>query len=173
MACEHHGERVTFTAAVITVSDRSFAGERKDASGPALCDFLRECGYEVVAASIVPDEQELIATELKRQVAAGTALVLTTGGTGFSPRDVTPEATAAVCEKMAPGIPEAMRAASMGITPRACLSREAAGIAGRTLIVNLPGSPKAAVENIQAVIDPIAHGLKVLRGGVLDCAKDK
>lgn len=173
MACEHHGERVTFTAAVITVSDRSFAGERKDASGPALCGFLRECGYEVVAASIVPDEQELIATELKRQVAAGTALVLTTGGTGFSPRDVTPEATTAVCEKMAPGIPEAMRAASMGITPRACLSREAAGIAGRTLIVNLPGSPKAAVENIQAVIDPIAHGLKVLRGGVLDCAKDK
>ena len=173
MACEHHGERVTFTAAVITVSDRSFAGEHKDASGPALCDFLRECGYEVVAASIVPDERELIATELKRQVAAGTALVLTTGGTGFSPRDVTPEATAAVCEKMAPGIPEAMRAASMGITPRACLSREAAGIAGRTLIVNLPGSPKAAVENIQAVIDPIAHGLKVLRGGVLDCAKDK
>lgn len=173
MACEHHGERVTFTAAVITVSDRSFAGEREDASGPALCDFLRECGYEVVAASIVPDEQELIATELKRQVAAGTALVLTTGGTGFSPRDVTPEATTAVCEKMAPGIPEAMRAASMGITLRACLSREVAGIAGRTLIVNLPGSPKAAVENIQAVIDPIAHGLKVLRGGVLDCAKDK
>ncbi len=173
MACEHHGERVTFTAAVITVSDRSFAGEREDVSGPALRDFLREHGYEVVATAIVPDEQELIAAELKRRVAAGVALVLTTGGTGFSPRDVTPEATTAVCERMAPGIPEAMRAASMAITPRACLSREVAGIAGHTLIVNLPGSPKAAVENIQAVIDPIAHGLKVLRGGVLDCAKEK
>ncbi len=171
MTCEHHGERETFTAAVVTVSDRSFAGQREDASGPALCDFLREHGYDVAATAIVPDEQALIAAELKRQVAAGVALVVTTGGTGFSLRDVTPEATAEVCERMAPGIPEAMRAASMAITPRACLSREAAGIAGRTLIVNLPGSPKAAIENIQAVIDPIAHGLKILRGGVADCAR--
>ncbi len=173
MTCEHHGERETFTAAVVTVSDRGFAGQREDASGPALCDFLRDHGYDVVATAIVPDEQALIAAVLKRQVAAGVALVLTTGGTGFSPRDVTPEATAAVCERMAPGIPEAMRAASMAITPRACLSREVAGIAGRTLIVNLPGSPKAAIENIQAVIDPIAHGLKILRGGIADCAQEK
>ncbi len=162
-----------FTAAVVTVSDRSFAGERVDASGPALREFLAEKGYEVVSYNVVPDEAEAIAAELKRQVAADVALVLTSGGTGFSPRDVTPEATAAVCERMAPGIPEAMRAASMAITPRACLSREAAGIAGRTLIVNLPGSPKAALENIQAVIDPIAHGLKILRGSVADCAADK
>ncbi len=162
-----------FTAAVVTVSDRSFAGEREDASGPALREFLAEKGYEVVSYNVVPDEAEAIAAELNHQVAAGVALVLTTGGTGFSPRDVTPEATAAVCERMAPGIPEAMRAASMAITPRACLSREAAGIAGRTLIVNLPGSPKAALENIQAVIDPIAHGLKILRGSVADCAADK
>ncbi len=98
--------------------------------------------------------------------------MLTTGGTGFSPRDVTPEATAAVCERMAPGIPEAMRAASMVITPRACLSREAAGICGRTLIVNLPGSPKAACENIEAVISVIAHGLRILRGGPADCAAE-
>lgn len=96
--------------------------------------------------------------------------MLTTGGTGFSPRDVTPEATAAVCERMAPGIPEAMRAASMQITDRACLSREAAGICGRTLVVNLPGSPKAALENVSAVIGPIAHGLRILRGGQVDCA---
>ncbi len=166
-------EKTVFTAAVVTVSDRSFAGERVDASGPALREFLAEKGYEVVSYNVVPDEAEVIAAELKRQVSAGVALVLTTGGTGFSPRDVTPEATAAVCERMAPGIPEAMRAASMAITPRACLSREAAGIAGRTLIVNLPGSPKAALENIQAVIDPIAHGLKILRGSVADCAADK
>ena len=173
MTCEHHNEHVTFATAVVTVSDRSFAGEREDASGPVLCDFLRDHGYEVVSYNVVPDEADCIAAELKRQVAAGIALVLTTGGTGFSPRDVTPEVTAAVCERMAPGIPEAMRAASMAITPRACLSREVAGIAGRTLIVNLPGSPKAAVENIQAVIDAIAHGLKVLRGGVTDCAREK
>ncbi len=166
-------EKTVFTAAVVTVSDRSFAGERVDASGPALREFLAEKGYDVVEYNVVPDEAEVIAAELKRQVSAGVALVLTTGGTGFSPRDVTPEATAAVCERMAPGIPEAMRAASMAITPRACLSREAAGIAGRTLIVNLPGSPKAALENIQAVIDPIAHGLKILRGSVADCAADK
>ncbi len=163
-------EKTVFTAAVVTVSDRSFAGEREDASGPALREFLAEKGYEVVSYNVVPDEAEAIAAELKCQVAAGVALVLTTGGTGFSPRDVTPEATAAVCERMAPGIPEAMRAASMAITPRACLSREAAGIRGRTLIVNLPGSPKAARENIEAVIDPIAHGLRILRGGPADCA---
>ncbi len=166
-------EKTVFTAAVVTVSDRSFAGERVDASGPALREFLAEKGYEVVSYNVVPDEAEAIAAELNHQVAADVALVLTTGGTGFSPRDVTPEATAAVCERMAPGIPEAMRAASMAITSRACLSREAAGIAGRTLIVNLPGSPKAALENIQAVIDPIAHGLKILRGSVADCAADK
>ncbi len=163
-------EKTVFTAAVVTVSDRSFAGEREDASGPALRELLVEKGYDVVEYNVVPDEAEAIAAELKRQVAAGVALVLTTGGTGFSPRDVTPEATAAVCERMAPGIPEAMRAASMAITPRACLSREAAGIRGRTLIVNLPGSPKAARENIEAVIDPIAHGLRILRGGPADCA---
>ncbi len=163
-------DKTVFTAAVVTVSDRSFAGERVDASGPALRELLVEKGYEVVSYNVVPDEAEAIAAELKCQVAADVALVLTTGGTGFSPRDVTPEATAAVCERMAPGIPEAMRAASMAITPRACLSREAAGIRGRTLIVNLPGSPKAARENIEAVIDPIAHGLRILRGGPADCA---
>ncbi len=159
-----------YTAEVITVSDRSARGEREDGSGPVLVELLRACGYEVVGTRIVPDERGVIEDALVEAAAADTALVLTTGGTGFSPRDVTPEATAAVCERMAPGIPEAMRAASMAITPRACLSREAAGIRGRTLIVNLPGSPKAARENIEAVIDPIAHGLRILRGGPADCA---
>ncbi len=159
-----------YTAEVITVSDRSARGEREDGSGPVLVELLRARGYEVVGTRIVPDEQGVIEDALVEAASADTALVLTTGGTGFSPRDVTPEATAAVCERMAPGIPEAMRAASMAITSRACLSREAAGIRGRTLIVNLPGSPKAARENIEAVIDPIAHGLRILRGGPADCA---
>ena len=161
---------VAYTAAVITVSDRSAAGERPDASGPALVELLTAHGYDVVSTAIVPDEKPQIEAALRAAVADDVALVLTTGGTGFSPRDVTPEATTAVCERMAPGIPEAMRAASMAITPRACLSREVAGICGRTLIVNLPGSPKAARENIEAVIDPIAHGLRILRDGPADCA---
>ena len=163
---------VKYTAAVITVSDRSARGERADASGPALAELLRERGYEVVHMGIVPDERRDIERALREQAAADVALVLTTGGTGFSPRDVTPEATIAVCDRMAPGIPEAMRAASMAITPRGCLSRAAAGIVDRTLIVNLPGSPKAARENIEAVIDGLEHGLLMLRGGPADCAAD-
>ena len=163
---------VKYTAAVITVSDRSARGERADASGPALAELLRERGYEVVHMGIVPDERRDIERALREQAAADVALVLTTGGTGFSPRDVTPEATTAVCDRMAPGIPEAMRAASMAITPRGCLSRAAAGIVDRTLIVNLPGSPKAARENIEAVIDALEHGLLMLRGGHADCAAD-
>jgi len=169
----HHGEKdqVAYTAAVITVSDRGFSGERADASGPALVDLLEAQGYRVVDARIVPDERDQIADALRAEVTADVALVLTTGGTGFSPRDVTPEATADVCERMAPGIPEAMRAASMAITPHGCLSREVAGLVAGTLIVNLPGSPKAARENIQAVIGPVAHGLRILRGGPADCAR--
>ena len=121
------------TAKVITVSDRSFCGEREDLSGPAVKNLL--------------------------------ALIVTTGGTGFAPRDVTPEATIKVCEKLAPGIPEAMRAASMQITPKACLSRAAAGIRGTSLIINLPGSPKGACENLQAVLEPVEHGIYILQGG--------
>ncbi len=159
---------VTYTAAVVTVSDRSFRGERPDASGPALAEFLCAEGYEVVDTALVPDDANRIADVLLDLVEKDVALVVTTGGTGFSPRDVTPEATISVCERMAPGIPEAMRAASMAITPNACLSREACGIRGRTLIVNLPGSPKAAIENLGAVIGAIAHGLGTLRGVVTD-----
>jgi molybdopterin adenylyltransferase len=161
-----------YTAAVVTVSDRASAGEREDGSGPALRELLENYGYDVVYTRVVPDERDVIERVLTDCAASDVALVLTTGGTGFSPRDVTPEATLSVCERMAPGIPEAMRAASMAITPRACLSREAAGIRGRTLIVNLPGSPKAARENIEAVIEAIAHGLRILRGGTADCAAD-
>ena len=160
-----------FTAAVVTVSDRSFRGERPDGSGPVVKELLEGAGYRVIRMEIVPDEQReiegiLVALADKEDV----ALVVTTGGTGFAPRDVTPEATIAVCQRLAPGIPEAMRQASLAITSRAMLSRAAAGIRGRTLIVNLPGSPKAAKENLEAVLPALDHGLAMLRGGPADCA---
>lgn len=161
-----------FTAAVITVSDKGARGERRDTSGPMLCELLKEQGYDVQYTSIVPDEMDQIRKELlKCSEELGIALVLTTGGTGFSPRDVTPEAAKAVIERETPGIPELMRAESMKITPKGCLSRSIAGIRNRTLIITLPGSEKAARENVLAVIDPVHHGLEMLYSeGSADCA---
>ena len=163
---------MSYTAAVITISDKGYRGEREDTSGPNLVEILKDHGYNVAHTAIVPDDAGMIQAELcKCADELGIALVLTTGGTGFSPRDITPEATLAVVERPTPGIPEAMRAESMRITPRGCLSRSAAGIRKRTLIVNLPGSKKASQENILAVIDPIEHGLQMLQGeGSADCA---
>jgi len=162
-----------YTAAVITVSDKGFRGERVDTSGPNLVNILKDKGFNVTYTAIVPDEREMIKKELcKCADEEKIALVLTTGGTGFSPRDITPEATMEVVERLTPGIPEAMRAESMRITPQGCLSRSAAGIRGRTLIINLPGSQKASQENILAVIDAVAHGLDMLYSeGSADCAK--
>lgn len=164
---------MSYTAAVITVSDKGYRGERKDTSGPALCAMLTQEGYQVVHTALLPDEREQIRAELIRCAdELGVSLVLTTGGTGFSPRDITPEATMEVIERPTPGIPEAMRAESMRITPRGCLSRSAAGIRGRTLIINLPGSEKAARENLRAVLTPLAHGLEMLLGsGSAGCAQ--
>lgn len=163
---------MNYTAAVITVSDKGSRGERTDTSGPAVRRLLEDAGYQVAYTSIIPDELEIIKAELvKCADQLGIALTVTTGGTGFSPRDVTPEATLAVAERAVPGIPEAMRFESMKVTSRACLSRSAAGIRGRTLIVNLPGSEKAARENLSAVLDPIGHGLDMLcSAGSADCA---
>ena len=161
-----------YTAAVITVSDKGFRGERDDTSDPALCEMLKEQGWDVKYTALVPDEKELIQKELllcadEKHI----DLVLTTGGTGFSPRDITPEATLEIVERLAPGIPEAMRAESMKITPHGCLSRETAGIRGSTLIINLPGSKKASTENFAAVCKPIRHGVEMLRSaGSADCA---
>ena len=162
-----------YTAAVITVSDKGFQGLREDTSGPNLCQLLKDRGFDVVYTAMVPDDTAAIQAELiKCADDLRVALVLTTGGTGFSPRDITPEATMAVVERPTPGIPEAMRAESMRITPKGCLSRSAAGIRGRTLIINLPGSKKASQENILAVIDPVSHGLDMLYSeGSADCAK--
>ena len=164
---------MSYTAAVITVSDKGYRGEREDTSGPNLVRILEEKGFEVVYTAMVPDESEMIQEVLiKCADERNIALVLTTGGTGFSPRDITPEATLKVVERLTPGIPEAMRAESMKITPKGCLSRSAAGIRGRTLIINLPGSKKASAENILAVIDPVAHGLDMLYSeGSADCGK--
>ena len=161
-----------YTAAVITVSDKGYRGERVDTSGPAICAIARENGFEVVHTAIVPDEKDMIQAELIHCAdELKISLVLTTGGTGFSPRDITPEATLAVVERETRGIPEAMRAESLRITPRGCLSRSAAGIRGRTLIVNLPGSEKAAKENLLGVIGALDHGLDMLASsGSADCA---
>ncbi len=164
---------MAITAAVITVSDKGSRGERIDTSGPNLCAILRDRGYEVVYTSLVPDEKEDIQREILRAAdSIGADLILTTGGTGFSPRDITPEATLPLLERLTPGIPEAMRAESMRITPKGCLSRSVAGIRRRSLIINLPGSKKAAEENLLAVLDPIMHGIEMLKGdGSGDCAK--
>lgn len=160
-----------FKAAVVTVSDRSFRGERPDGGGPLVASMLKEAGYAVAETAIVPDEQAEIEAALCRIADSGAVqLIVTTGGTGFAPRDVTPEATVAVCGRLTPGIPEAMRYASMQVTNRAMLSRAQAGIRGGTLIVNLPGSPKAAKENLEAVLPALSHGLEMLSGTSADCA---
>ena len=162
-----------YTAAVITISDNGYLGQREDTSGPNLVRILTEKGFEVTYTTIIPDDWEMIKAELTKCAdEKNIALVLTTGGTGFSPRDITPEAAMEIIERPTPGIPEAMRAESMRITPKGCLSRSVAGIRGRTLIITLPGSKKASAENILAVIDPVAHGLDMLYSeGSADCAK--
>lgn len=161
-----------YRAAVLTVSDRSFRGERPDAGGPLVAEMLKNAGYEVALTAIVPDEQAQIEEKLCQIADSGEVqLLVTTGGTGFAPRDVTPEATLAVCDRLTPGIPEAMRYASMQVTSRAMLSRAQAGIRKGTLIINLPGSPKAARENLEAVLPALSHGLEMLSGRPADCAK--
>ena len=159
-------------AAIITSSDSGYAGKREDLSGPALEEMLREAGYEVVSRTILPDDQEKLEAELISICDEGRAdLILTTGGTGFSPRDVMPEATAAVAERMVPGIPEAMRAYSMQYTKRTMLSRAASGIRRQTLIVNLPGSPKAVRECLEYILPELEHGLQILLGEAGECAR--
>ena len=161
-----------FSAAVITVSDKGSRGEREDTSGPNLCALLGERNFDVVYTAIVPDESDQIQAELIRCAdEQKISLVLTTGGTGFSPRDITPEATLAVVERLTPGIPEAMRAESMRITPRGCLSRATAGIRGRTLIINLPGSPKAVGECLEYIYPQLEHGIDILTGRTGNCAR--
>ena len=154
---------MSLTAAVITVGDRCFRGERPDTAGPAICEMLREQGLALCYTAVIPDDAETIKGELiKCADEQKLSLVLTLGGTGFSPREITPEATRAVLERETPGIPEAMRAEGLKSTPRACLSRGIAGIRGSTLIVNLPGRENAARESLGAVLDALTHAAKML-----------
>ena len=158
------------TAAVITLSDKGFAGERKDTSGPRAAKILRKYGYEVVEEVLLPDEQKKIEKELIRlSDSRQVSLILTPGGTGFSMRDCTPEATLAVADRQAPGIAEAIRAGSMEITKRAMLSRGVSVIRGRTLIINLPGSEKAVEESLSFIMDSLEHGIRILRGTASEC----
>ncbi|MGQ9586462.1 MAG: molybdopterin adenylyltransferase [Anaerolineae bacterium] len=149
---------------ILTVSDRSYLGQREDRSGPALRALVEDrLGWPVELEAVVPDEEEIIVgTLLTWCEQVGLHLVLTTGGTGFAPRDVTPEATQRVIQREAPGLAEAMRQRSLQVTPHAMLSRAVAGIRGQTLIINLPGSPKAAVENLETILPVLPHALELL-----------
>jgi molybdopterin adenylyltransferase len=159
-----------FRVGILTVSDRGHAGERADTAGPELGRLLDPGCFQVAAGAIVPDEPEAIAATLTAwSDTDGLDLILTTGGTGLSPRDTTPEATLAVAQRLVPGIAEAMRAASLAVTPHAMLSRGVAVIRGRTLIINLPGSPKGARENLAVVAAALPHALEKLRGSPAEC----
>ncbi|EPY2273297.1 molybdopterin adenylyltransferase [Clostridium sporogenes] len=158
--------------AIVTISDKGSKGERKDETGKVLQDILEKEGYKVEYYKIIPDEINIISEELiKLCDEKKVNLIITNGGTGFSKRDVTPEATEKVIEKHVPGFGEAMRASSLSITPKAILSRGIAGIRKDSLIINLPGSPKAAVENLQAVLGAIPHGIEILLGEASECAR--
>lgn len=149
---------------ILTASDRSARGERPDVSGPALAELVQASGGVVAQSAILPDDRSALSARMREWADSGLIdVILVTGGTGFAPRDVTPEATRDVIEKEAPGLAEAMRAASLKITPHAMLSRSVAGIRGRTLIINLPGSPKGAVENLQVVLPVLEHAVQLLR----------
>jgi molybdenum cofactor synthesis domain-containing protein len=159
-----------YRVAIITVSDKGSKGEREDLSGKIIEEMLENSDYNVVSYAILPDEQDLIEKEFKQICDKNLAdLILSTGGTGFSPRDITPEATIAVAERLVPGIPEAMRMQSMAITKRAMLSRAVAAIREKTLIVNLPGSPKAVRENLEFIMAELIHGHDILIGNDSEC----
>ena len=157
--------------AILTISDKGSRGERTDTSGPALVSWLAGKNLETTRCEIIPDEVDQIVARLKTWADSGDFdLILTTGGTGVSPRDVTPEATSSVLDRVLPGFSEIMRARSLAKTPHAMISRAVAGIRKRTLIVNLPGSPKGAVENLEAVWPAIPHAVQKIQGDAADCA---
>ena len=155
---------MTLRFGILTVSDRSSRGERADLSGPALADVVRARGWSASLLDVVPDDRAQIASTLTGWCARGDLdVILTTGGTGFAPRDVTPEATRDVIEREAPGLAEAIRAESLKVTPHAMLSRAVSGIRARTLILTLPGSPRGALENLQSILAALPHAIQLLR----------
>lgn len=160
------------TVGVLTASDKGYKGERTDESGRLIMELIKPLGFEVVKYITVPDERDIISSSLVSMCdESGIDLILTTGGTGFSPRDVTPEATMDVIERHVPGIPEAMRQKSLQITPKAMLSRAAAGIRGKSLIINLPGSPKAVRECLEVILPVLTHAVQILKGEAGECAE--
>ncbi|MHB8989542.1 MAG: molybdopterin adenylyltransferase [Desulfobulbia bacterium] len=160
----------SYTGGILTISDKGSRGEREDTSGPQLREMLNEQGYSVVAYTVVPDEVAIIEETLRTWAdELKIDLILSTGGTGVSPRDLTPEATRAVLDREIPGIGEAMRLASLQKTPNAILSRGIAGIRKQSLIINLPGSKKAAKENLEAVLPALQHAIYKIKGGTKDC----
>lgn len=160
------------TTAILTISDKGSKNEREDTTGPSIRTLLNSDEFSIDYYKIIPDEIDIIEKELLYLCnELKINLILTNGGTGFSQRDVTPEATLKVIEKQVPGIPEAMRAASLRITPKAMLSRAVSGIRKKTLIINLPGSPKGAVENLEVVLPALSHGIAILTGEASECAK--
>lgn len=159
--------------AVITASTSGYAGKREDVSGAKICEIVEAAGMEVTFKKVLPDDRETLAKVMAVISDSQMAdLILTTGGTGFSKTDYTPEATMDICERLVPGIPEAMRAASMKYTKRAMLSRAAAGIRKETLIINLPGSPKAAEESLGEILEEVIHGVEILTGQTAECARE-
>lgn len=161
-----------FKVGIITASDKGSRGEREDISGKTIKEIISSRDYRVVEWKILPDEREKISKELINMCDnLCLDLILTTGGTGFSPRDWTPEATLDVIDRQAPGISEAMRYYSLQITPKAMLSRSVSGIRGETLIINLPGSPKAVKENLEFILPALKHGLEILKGLTGECAR--
>lgn len=166
------GEYFMYTVGIITASDKGSRGEREDKSGVVIREIMEAKGYEVKCYRIIADEQHLLEEAMIQMADQDKVnLILTTGGTGFSLRDRTPEATITVCDRMAPGIPEAMRAYSLQITNRAMLSRAVAGIRNQTLIVNMPGSPKAVKESLECILEPLFHGIAILLGDTGECAR--
>jgi molybdenum cofactor synthesis domain-containing protein len=160
-----------FRAVIIVVSDRGARGEREDGSGPEIARMLEAAGLEIIGRRIIPDEKEMIRQMLLEWCDGGDAdLILTTGGTGVSPRDVTPDATREVLDREIPGMAEAMRRQSAAITPHAMISRALAGIRGRTLIINLPGSPKGATENLSVLLPALTHAIEKIKGDNSECA---
>ena len=161
-----------YRVAIITASDKGSRGERVDESGAKIKEIVSSYNYEVVHYKVLPDDKETLANEMKYICDNDVAdLILTTGGTGFSARDNTPEATLSIADKLVPGKPEAMRAYSMQITKRTMLSRAVSVIRKNTLIINLPGSPKAVKENLDFIVDSLDHGLDILKGNASECAR--
>ena len=157
-------------AAIITASDKGYKGEREDKSAQVIMDMIKDIA-KVEHYTVLPDDRKALSDEMRSLSSRGVELILTTGGTGFAPRDITPEATRDVIDKEVPGIPEAMRAKSLEITSRAMLTRSVAGIAGRTLIINLPGSPEAVSECLEVILPTLEHGIEILTGRGGECAR--